>query len=102
MAAGLRPSGVPELINLLDEYESPEAQAWQKALLELWRGGYQRAIRHDGIAYTCGRVPTQAGRVAWMPVNAPHPVYTVKRTLEGMEFQFRDLVTVIDTLYRGA
>jgi hypothetical protein len=101
-SAGLLPSGVRELINLLDEYDSPEAQVWQKALLELWRSGYQGAIRYDGIAYTCGRIPRQAGRVAWMPVSAPHPVYSVNRRLEGMEFQFSDLITIIDTLYRSA
>lgn len=101
-ASGLRPSGVRELINLLDEYPSPEAQAWQKALLNLWRGGYRAVTRHDGVAYTCGRVPTQAGRVSWMPANAPHPDYTVARNLEGMEFQFEDLTTVVDRLYRGA
>jgi hypothetical protein len=99
-AGGLRPAGVHELINLLDEYSSPEAQAWQEALLKLWRGGYRVAIRHDGIAYTCGRVPARAGRVTWMPANAPHPDYTVARNLEGMEFQFEDLTTVVDRLYR--
>jgi hypothetical protein len=101
-AGGLRPSGVRELINLLEEYDTPEALAWQEALLELWRDGYRRAVRHDGVGYACGRVPAQAGRVAWMPADAPHPAYTAGRKLEGMEFQFEDLTTVVDTLYRGA
>jgi hypothetical protein len=101
-AGGLRPSGVRELINLLEEYDTPEAQAWQEALLKLWRGGYGVAMRYDGVGYACGRVPAQAGRVAWMPVHAPHPAYTAPRRLEGMEFQFEDLTTVVDTLYRGA
>ena len=101
-AGGLRPSGVRELINLLEEYDTPEAQAWQEALLKLWRGGYEVATRHDGIGYTCGRVPAKMGRVAWMPADAPHPAYTARRGLEGMEFQFEDLTTVVDTLYRGA
>jgi hypothetical protein len=101
-AGGKLPSGVRELVNLLAEYDTPEAEAWQQALLKLWRGGYQVAVRHDGIAYACGRIPAQSGRVAWMPTNAPHPLYTVTRNLEGLEFQFEDLTTVIDTLYRGA
>ncbi|MFZ0761115.1 MAG: hypothetical protein WAM69_14295 [Candidatus Sulfotelmatobacter sp.] len=102
LAAGrLLPSGVRELINLLDEYDTPEAERWEEALLKLWRGGYRTAARHDGVGYTCGRIPAQAGRVAWMPANAPHPAYTVTRRLEGMEFQFADLNTVVDTLYRG-
>lgn len=103
LAAGaIRPSGVRELINLLEEYDTPEAQAWQEALLKLWREGYRVAIRHDAVGYTCGRVPTQARRVAWMPADAPHPAYTAPRRLEGMEFQFEDLTTVVNTLYRGA
>jgi hypothetical protein len=101
-AGGMRPSGIRELINILEEYDTLEAQAWQEALVELWRDGYRSVARHDGVGYTCGRVPAQAGRVAWMPADAPHPAYTVARKLEGMEFQFEDLPTVVKTLYRGA
>jgi hypothetical protein len=101
-AGGLRPSGVRELINLLEEYDTTEALAWQEALLKLWRNGYRRAVRHDAVGYACGRIPGRAGRVAWMPADAPHPAYTASRKLEGMEFQFEDLTTVVDTLYRGA
>jgi hypothetical protein len=101
-AGGPLPPGVRELINLLDEYETTDAQVWQEALLRLWNGGYQAALRHDGVAYACGHVPVRGDRVAWMPADAPHPEYTVDRNLEGMEFQFEDLGTVIDMLYRGA
>lgn len=101
-AGGMRPSGVRELINLLDEYDTPEAQTWQKALLDLWRSGFRAASRHDCVGYACGRVPIQAGRVAWLPIAAPHPAYTASRSLECMEFQFEDLTSLINTLYRGA
>jgi hypothetical protein len=40
--------------------------------------------------------------MAWMPVDASHPAYTAARKLEGMEFQFEDLPTVVNALYRGA
>lgn len=102
VGGGMKPSGIRELINLLDEYDTVEAHLWQQALLGLWREGYRHATRQDGVAYACGRIPVQAGRVSWMPANAPHPSYTIARHLEGMEFQFADLNTVIDTLYRGA
>lgn len=101
-AGGSRPSGIRELINLLEEYDTPEAQACQEALLKLWKDGYRVAVRYDGVGYTCGQVPARAGRVAWMPTDAPHPAYTVARKLEGMEFQFEDLTTVVNMLYRGA
>jgi hypothetical protein len=101
-AGGLRPSGVRELINLLHEYDTPEAQQWQHALLQLWRNGYRVAVRRDGVSYVCGRVPIRpAGRITWMPPDAPHPAYTIDRDLEGMEFQFPDLNGVVDAIYRG-
>lgn len=101
-AGGLRPSGVRELINLLQEYDTPEAQLWQQALLQLWRDGYRVAVRRDGVSYVCGRVPIRpADRITWMPPDAPHPAYTIDRDLEGMEFQFPDLNGVVDAIYRG-
>ena len=99
---GLKPSGVRELINLLEEYDTPGAQSWQEALLKYWQEGFRGTNRHDGVGYTCGQIPPQTGRVAWMSANAPHPAYTTARRLEGMEFQFEDLITVINTLYRGS
>lgn len=101
-AGGLRPSGVRELINLLDEYDTPEAQTWQNALLDLWRSGYRTVTRHDCVGYACGRAPVRGGRVAWLPVAAPHPAYTASRRLECMEFQLGDLASIINALYRGA
>jgi hypothetical protein len=101
-AAGLRPSGVRELINLLDEYGTLEAERWQEALLNLWRAGYRTAARCDCVGYTCGQIPARTSRVAWMPPSAPHPAYTATRKLECLEFQFDDLSTIIDALYRGA
>ncbi len=102
LAAGAkRPSGVRELINILEAYDTPEAQAWQEALLKFWRDDYRVAIRYDGIGYTCGSIPARAGHIAWMPTDAPHPVYTVYRKLEGMEFQFDGLTAVVNTIYRG-
>lgn len=101
-AGGLRPSGVRELINLLQEYDTPQAQRWQQALLQLWHDGYRVAVRSDGVSYVCGRVPSRpVGRITWMPHDAPHPAYTIVRNLEGMEFQFPDLKGVVDVLYRG-
>lgn len=98
----IRPSGVREIINILEEYDTPEANAWQEALLNFWRGGYRTAIRHDAVGYACGCIPSRSGRIAWMPNAAPHPAYTAHRNLEGMEFQFEDLITIVNTLYRGS
>jgi hypothetical protein len=37
-----------------------------------------------------------------MPVDAPHPAYTVHRRLDGMEFQLEGLDIVVETLFRRA
>ena len=96
------PSGIRELINILAEYNTPEAHAWQHALLQLRVSNCLNATRYDGIAYACGAIPQQVNRISWMKADAPHPSYTVQRHLEGMEFQFTDLPSLIDTLYRGS
>lgn len=103
LAAGsLRPSGVLELINLLNDYDTPEAQTWQQALLNLWRIGYKAVVRYDAVVYVCGQIPQKpATRVAWMSPDKPHPAYTARRNLEGLEIQFEDLGPVIDFIYRG-
>jgi hypothetical protein len=101
-AGGPLPSGVRELINLLSDYDTPSANAWQEALVRLRREGYRVVNRHDGVAYATAHIPQRGDRRAWMPPDEPHQAYTVQRRLEAMEFQFGDLAPLIDTLYRGA
>ncbi|WP_369175679.1 hypothetical protein, partial [Burkholderia pseudomallei] len=58
LAAGTRrPSGIRELITLLSDYETDEAQEWVARLLELYRDGFKTAKRRDGLAYTVGNIP---------------------------------------------
>ncbi|MBN2575240.1 MAG: hypothetical protein JXP73_11815 [Deltaproteobacteria bacterium] len=100
-AGGLRPPGIRELVALLSEYDTPQAEVWRVALLRLWRGDYRHAGRHDGVAYACAQIPVRPPRMAWMPTNAPHAAYTAAaRRLEAMEFQFDDLVAPVDVLFR--
>lgn len=100
VAGTMRPSGIRELINILKEYDTADAKKWTEALLKLWRDGYRVATRHDAVGYVCGRVPVQGRRKAWLPATAPHSAYTASRRLEGIEFQFEDLPSIINTLYR--
>jgi hypothetical protein len=103
LASGSKvPSGIRELINILAEYNTPETNAWQEALLKLRASSCLNAARYDGIAYACGAIPQQINRISWMAANAPDPSYTAQRYLEGMEFQFADLPSLINTLYRGS
>lgn len=101
-AGQARPSGVRELITLLSDYETDEAQAWVKRLLEHYHGGFRTAKRRDGLAYAVGAAPKRpATRVSWLPADAPHPAYSARRRFEAMEFQFEDLDGLVDSLYRG-
>ena len=99
-AGGPLPSGIRELIELLSEYDTPEAMSWHEALVRFRADGYRTAARHDGVVYTTAHIPTRAPRQAWLPPE-PHPAYTADRYLEGMEFQFENLDRVIDLMYRG-
>lgn len=97
-----RPSGVRELINLLSDYDTADAEAWQARLLTFWKEGFHTAERHDGLAYAVGHWPIQdKTRVSWLPANKPHEAYTGKRLLEAMEFQLEDVEGLVDALYRS-
>src|SRR5262249_24598117 len=74
-AAPVTPPGVRELINLLEDYDTADAQVWQQALLDLWRTEMRQVRRHDGLAYVCGRAPRERGRQTWLPSAAPHDSY---------------------------
>lgn len=98
-AAGPRPSGIRELVSILQDYDTPDANSWQQSLLELWRAGYRTATRYDGVAYVTGHIPVRGTHQAWLP-SEPHPAYNVARHLEGVEFQFADLDRIVDEMYR--
>ena len=97
--AGPLPSGIRELVELLSEYDTPEAMSWHEALVRFRADGYRQAGRHDGVAYATAHIPARAGRQAWLPAE-PHEAYTADRHLDGMEFQLHDLDRLIDSLYR--
>jgi hypothetical protein len=97
-AAGILPPSILELINILSDYDTVEADNWQQALITL-RANPGRAARLDGVAYACGRIPTRP-RITWLPADRPPADYAIQRKLEGMEFQFADLRGIIELLYR--
>lgn len=99
-AGQARPTGIRELINLLDDYETEAADRWRQSLLFLWRDGYHKAKRLDGLAYACGNVPKTKGRVSWLDATTPHAEYKTSRSLTAFEFQFANLDEVVIALYR--
>lgn len=96
-----RSSGVREVINILSDYDTPEADKWQARLLSFWMKDSRNAEQLDGLAYAVGHHPIRdPERISWLPVDAPHEAYTGKRRLEAMEFQFTDLEELVELLYR--
>lgn len=101
LATGPRlPESVRDLIELLADYDTPQAQEWHEALLRFRSNGYRSAERYDGVAYLCCNRPKSPLRVAWMPVDQPHESYNINRQLEGLEFQLTDMNRLVDRLYR--
>lgn len=98
-----RPSGIRELISLLSDYDTVEAEAWVERLLEFYRDGFKTAQHRNGLAYTVGHWPVSpATRLSWLTPDGPHAAYTSSRPLEAMELQLSDLPGLVETLYREA
>ncbi len=102
LASEVALTGIRELINLLEDYDTQEANQWSGALVMLraeimqGRGG----IRHDGVLYACEQVPKRRGHLTWMPSDQAHPEYTAERTLDGFEIHFQDIDELINAVYR--
>lgn len=96
-----RPTGVLELINLLSDYSTVEANQWRLRLLSFYKGGFQTAERLDGVSYAVGDRPVAANRIGWLPAAQPHVAYKGGRPLEAMEFQFTDVRGLVELIYRG-
>jgi hypothetical protein len=92
------PDSIRELVELLNEYETPDAQAWQEALINYRARGGQGVTRYDGVIYVCGNRPQS--RSSWMSPTAVNAAYTVSRNLAGLEYQVADLDTLVDEVYR--
>jgi hypothetical protein len=48
------PDSIRELVELLNSYNSQEAQAWQEALIKYRASGGRQVARYDAVAYVCG------------------------------------------------
>jgi len=94
------PDSIRELIELLHHYNTPEAQAWQEALIKYRTIGGARVERHDAVVYVSGQTPRANGRRSWMSPTTRNPAYTINRELAGLEYHTEDLDGLIDILFR--
>lgn len=95
------PDSVRELVELLNCYDTPEAEAWQEALIKYRASAGQGVTRYDAVVYVCGEAPRAPGRRSWMSASAPNSAYTAHRALVGLEYHVDDLDTLVDSVYRG-
>jgi hypothetical protein len=94
------PDSIRELVELLNHYHTPEAQAWQEALIKYRASGGRRVARYDGVIYVCGDRPRARDRTSWMSPTAANSAYTLNRQLVGLEYQVNDLNGLVDRIYR--
>jgi hypothetical protein len=92
------PTSVRELVSLLSEYDTPDANRWQEALLALWQRRLAAPNRFSGVVYACGQEPVRRG--AWMSDTTPDSAYSSPAHLEAMEFHIVDLPNTVQTIYR--
>jgi hypothetical protein len=91
---------VPQLIEILEEYDDPVSSQWVKALRQLWLQGpsddYERC---DLVSYVCGCPPVRDNRRTWIPVDKPHEKYTAGRRLEAVEAHLQDVEGLVRQVY---
>jgi hypothetical protein len=94
------PDSIRELIELLNYYDSNEAQQWQESLIKYRASRGGRVTRYDAVVYVCGQRPRANGRTSWMSPTSANAAYTLDRELAGLEYHVEDLDGLVDTLYR--
>jgi hypothetical protein len=92
------PDSIRELVELLNSYNSQEAQAWQEALIKYRASGGRQVARYDAVAYVCGNKPQS--RTSWMSPTTVNAAYTLNRKLAGLEFHVEDLDGLAKIVYR--
>jgi len=94
-----KPVSLSEVIEVLMDYEDPEASEWVEALrqlnlLDIPPDGYERC---DLVNYICSQKPIR--RATWIPVDIPNPNYTGGRRLEVVEIHINDVEDLIKIVY---
>jgi hypothetical protein len=91
---------IPQLIEILQEYDDPVSSQWVEALRRLQLQGpsddYERC---DFVSYVCGCAPARGDRRTWIPTDRPHQKYTARRRLEAVEAQLQDVEKLVREVY---
>jgi hypothetical protein len=92
------PDSIRELVELLNCYETPEAQAWQEALVKYRASGGRQVARYDAVVYVSGNRPQT--RASWMSAATVNSAYTLSRQMAGLEYHLEDLDGLVNIVYR--
>ncbi|MBF2066060.1 MAG: DEAD/DEAH box helicase [Calothrix sp. C42_A2020_038] len=97
-AANIKPVDIPQLIEILQDYENSFASEWVDALRHLWLGKVEKNYqRYDLISYICGQHPIK--NTTWISTETAHKNYTGERRLEAVEIHLHDVEKLIKAVY---
>jgi hypothetical protein len=95
------PSGVREIIEILNDYDTDESREWRDRLRRFYFDPSRKVSRSDMLFYATGDKPTgRGGRVAWLSLSEPSPDYAGNRPLEVVEVHLDDPMSFVKALYR--
>lgn len=97
-AANIKPVDIPQLIEILQDYDNSFASEWVDALRRLWLGKVEKNYqRYDLISYICGQHPIR--NPTWISTETAHSNYTGGRRLEAVEIHLHDVEKLIKAVY---
>lgn len=92
------PDSIRELVELLNWYDTPDAQEWQEALVKYRASGGRQVARYDAVVYVSGSTPQR--RASWMSATTVNSAYTLNRQMAGLEYHVEDLDGLVNIVYR--
>jgi DEAD/DEAH box helicase len=100
-AVNIKPVDIPQLIEILQDYDDLVSNEWVNALRVLWlqkvKKNYERC---DLVSYICGEHPSaKRQRKAWISTEKAHENYTSGRRLEAVEIHLHDVENLIKAVY---
>ncbi|MEH2248199.1 DEAD/DEAH box helicase [Nostoc sp.] len=97
--AHIKPVDIPQIIEILGDYDDPFSSEWVDSLRVLWLEkkvdrNYERC---DLISYICGEHPVR--NPTWISPEKPHEQYTAGRRLEAVEIHLHEVENLVTSVY---
>ncbi|MEH2293106.1 DEAD/DEAH box helicase [Nostoc sp.] len=94
----IKPVDIPQIIEVLGDYDDPFSSEWVNSLRVLWLGSVDKNYeRCDLISYICGKHPVI--NPTWISPDKPHEQYTAGRRLEAVEIHLHEVENLVITVY---